>query len=123
EFDSIVGHGLALWARPAARLLGKPFARLHFTAVDFPSAYYLPDGTPAPSADKARNAWKMALLANRRFLVDPLRAVYEQLGIPAPDRIILEDPESTDLNLLAVDPAWTEPAPDWPASLVQAGFL
>src|SRR5438105_3826794 len=27
DYDVIVGHGLALWARPAALLLGKPIAR------------------------------------------------------------------------------------------------
>lgn len=127
DCDMVLANPLALWAAPACEQHKKPYALVHMMGIGIPSRYYPPPRFLKPPFLKTLynlTAWELTRAALWMVYTQPMRKTYADLGLTVPRHLFLDDNISPYLNLLALDPIWFKPSPDWaPRNILQTGFI
>lgn len=127
DCDLVLANPLALWAAPACERHDRPYAVMHMMGIGIPSRHYPPPRFLKPPFLKTLynvTTWEMTRAALRMVYTEPMRKTYEGLGLKVPRHLFLDGSLSPHLNLLALDPLWFKPSPDWaPRNVVQTGFI
>lgn len=128
--DLLISHSLVFPSPIVAERLGIPFYSMVLQPIVFCSAYDPPIppgvtkmiGKPMPPPGVMAPLLKLAKYQTRRWVkaVDRLRSEYhlQKGGHP-----LFDGQFSPDLTLALFSPQLGAPQPDWPANVVQPGFL
>ena len=127
DCDFVLANPLALWAAPACERHAKTYAVIHMMGIGIPSRHYPPPRFIKPPFLKTlynATTWEMTRAALWMVYTSPMSKTYEGLGLKVPRHLFLDDSLSPHLNILALDPLWFKPSPDWaPRNVVQTGFI
>ncbi len=128
--DLLISGELVFATPPVAESLGVPWVSLILSPCSFTSVYDPPLYANAPELYRFRNAGPFinrALLnlgrAATRQWWQPVRALRRQLGVREQCDPLFVDKLAASLVLALFSRALAMPQPDWPADVVQPGFV